>query len=45
MLTAADHLDFPFDPEGAAQRLTSLTVTERAYTEAVSRVAEITYRR
>jgi hypothetical protein len=44
MLAAAGHRTFPFDPEGAARRLASATVTEQAYADAVSRVAAITHR-
>jgi len=44
ILTAAGHRAFPFDPEGAARRLASSTVTEEAYAEAVSRVAAVTHR-
>jgi hypothetical protein len=44
MLAGAGHRAFPFDPEGAARRLTSSTVTEQAYAEAVARVAAITHR-
>jgi hypothetical protein len=44
MLAAAGHRAFPFDPEGAARRLASSTVTEQAYAQAVSRVAAITHR-